>query len=247
MVGRGSAAFGEDFAFVGFDLVEVGGAGGGVLGGAVVVPDGAEGEGFGFFQEGEAGGVVAFVFGGAEFGGGFEEGDEEGFEHGAGADDPGGDAVDGGVEEVEADVDAGGEVVGDDFAGDVAEVVVEGDDVVGVPADAAGDVEEDFGEVDEDGGDFVGDGFGGVVVAGVEAEEFVVFEGVAEVELVGADGVGFEADAEEFSFDGVEVECRVDGFGEELVEGLFESEARGEAVGGGVFVAVGDPDVGDAG
>jgi anaerobic selenocysteine-containing dehydrogenase len=55
----------------------------------------------------------------------FQEGDEEGFEHGAGADDPGGDAVDAGVEEVEADADAGEIVAADDFFGDGAKTMIE--------------------------------------------------------------------------------------------------------------------------
>jgi hypothetical protein len=47
--------------------------------------------------------VVAGFFGGAKPCGGFEEGAEQGLLRGAGADDPGGDAVDGGVELIEAD------------------------------------------------------------------------------------------------------------------------------------------------
>ena len=155
-----------------------------VLAGAEFVPDGAGGEEFGFFEQGEAGGEVGVFFESLELGGGFEECEEECFLHGAGADGPGGDAVDGCVEEVEADVGSGEELAADEFEGDFAEVVGECDGVVGVPADAAGDVEEDGGYVEEYGGDFVGDGFGGVEVAGVEAEEFLVFGGIAEVEVV---------------------------------------------------------------
>jgi len=58
-----------------------------------------------------------------------------------------------------------------------------------------------------------------VVVAGVEADEFLARNGVAEVELVRADDVAFGAEAEEFAFDGVEVVGRIDRRGEDLVEG----------------------------
>ncbi len=55
-------------------------------------------------------------------------------------------------------------------------------------------------------------------MAGVEAEEFVVGDGVTEVELVRAGGVGFGADAEELAFDGVEIVFGIDGFGEDLIQ-----------------------------
>lgn len=89
----------------------------------------------------------------------------EGLDHVAGADDPGGDAVDGGVEVVEAEVDVGVELAAaDELFGDGDEFVVEGDDVVAVPADRAGDVEQEAGAEHEDGADLLGDHLGGVVV-----------------------------------------------------------------------------------
>ena len=71
----------------------------------------------------------------------------------------------------------------------------------------------------EHGGDFVGEAFGRVEVAGIEARELLVFDGVAEVEFVGADDVAFGADAEEFAFDGVEREAGGEFLGEDRVEG----------------------------
>jgi hypothetical protein len=47
-------------------------------------------------------------------------------------------------------------------------------------------------------------------MSGVEAEQDFSGDGVAEIEFVGAGDVAFGADAEEFSFDGVEVEFAVD-------------------------------------
>ena len=51
-------------------------------------------------------------------------------------------------------------------------VVGQGNDVVAVPADAAADVQQDRRHVEENRRQFVGDGFCGVEVAGVEAEQF---------------------------------------------------------------------------
>ena len=73
---------------------------------AVLVPHGADWEGFGLFLQGEAGGVIAGLLGFAQADGGLKQALEEGAQHVAGADDPGGDAVDAGIEIIEADVDA---------------------------------------------------------------------------------------------------------------------------------------------
>ena len=199
-------------------------------------------------MQGQAARVVAVGFELAELVDRFEQGEQEGLEHGAGADDPGGDAVDAGVEEVEADVDAVEEVAADEFLGDGQQVVVEDDDVVAVPADAAADVEQDLGR-----------GAAGrrrscrrCVRWGGSGRRrgraaFAVLDGVAEVELVRADDVALRADAEELALDGVEVVGRVERLGEDRVERFGEARARGLAVDGGVLHAVGDPDVGHAG
>src|SRR5436190_11740852 len=92
-----------------------------------------------------------------------------------------------------------------DFAGDGLEVVGEGDDVVAVPAHAAADVQQNLRQVEEHAGDLVGDALGGMEMAGVETEQLLARDGVAEVEFVRADGATLRADAEEFSFHGIEV------------------------------------------
>ena len=54
-------------------------------------------------------------------------------------------------------------------------------------------------------GDLVGDDLGRVEVAGVEAEQLLARDGVAEVELVRADDVALRAEAEQLALDRVEV------------------------------------------
>src|SRR5688572_11549307 len=83
---------GEHVAFVGLHVGNPFRGGRDVAGGTVVVPDGAEGEGLELFLKREPGREVAGAFGVAEGVGGLEEGFEQGLEHGARADDPGGDA-----------------------------------------------------------------------------------------------------------------------------------------------------------
>ncbi len=119
--------------------------------------------------------------------------------------------------------------------------------MVAVPAHAAADVQQDLVEVQEHGRDLVGDDLGRVVVAGVEAQQLLARDGVAEVELVRADDVALRADAEQLALDGVAVVLRVDRLGEDRVERLGQPLARPLAVDGRVLRAVGDPDVGDAG
>ena len=65
--------------------------------------------------------------------------------------------------------------------------------------------------------------------------------GVADVELGGADGVGLHANAEDLALHAVDDAGEL--LLEDLVQALFQAQARGEAVGGHVLVAVRDPDV----
>jgi len=143
-------------------------------------------------------------------------------------------------------VDAFVEVVADDLLCDGAELVAQRNHVVAVPADAAADVQQHFVEVHQCAGDLVGDHFGRVEVARVEAEQFAVLERVAHVELMRTDRAALGADAEEFAFDGVAVVTRVAFDGEDLVQRIGQAFARGEPVERGVFEAVRNPEVGDA-
>ena len=114
-------------------------------------------------------------------------------------------AVDAGVEEVEADVRAAEEVAAHELLADRREVVVEHHDVIAVPADAAADVQQDLRHEHQHRADLVGDRLGRVIVAGVERVEQLARERVAEIELVRADGVALDAEAEQLALERVEV------------------------------------------
>ena len=98
---------GQDAGFVGLDLAEPVATGRHPAAAAIFVPDGGEGERPGLFEQGEAGGEIAGHLGGAEFRDGLEQGEEERLDRVAGADGPGGDAIDAGIEKIEADGGAG--------------------------------------------------------------------------------------------------------------------------------------------
>ena len=91
---------------------------------------------------------------------------------------------------------------------DRVQIVVEHDDVIAVPADAAADVQQDLRDEHQHRADLVGDGFGRVVVAGVERVEHPARQRVAEIELVRADGVALDAEAEQLALDRVEIDAR---------------------------------------
>ena len=86
----------------------------------------------------------------------------------------------------------------------------------------------------------------GMEMPGVEAEHLAACDGVTEVEFVRANGATLRADAEEFSFHGVEVVRRRKRFLENFIERRRQSLTGREAVGRRVLEAVGNPDVGDA-
>jgi hypothetical protein len=86
-----------------------------------------------------------------------------------------------------------------------------------------------------------------MVVAEVETEDEVARLRVGGVELLGADNIFLAAEAEEFSFDGVDAEFPADGFvGENRVVGFDETRAGRPAVGGGILGAVRYPMIMDA-
>ena len=69
-------------------------------------------------------------------------------------------------------------------------------------------------------------------MAGVEAVgDVTALDGITEVKLVRADGATLRADAEEFSFHGVEVVLGVEFLLENRVEGLLQTLARPAPVG----------------
>ncbi len=73
----------------------------------------------------------------------------------------------------------------------------------GVPADRTAHVEHQFGNEEQHGAHLVGNALGGVEVAGVEGDHHVVLGGVRGVEVVAANGVALQADAEYLRFNAV--------------------------------------------
>ena len=136
---------------------------------------------------------------------------------------------------------------GHDLPGDRQQVVGEGDDVVGIPAYPATDVQQDLGKVDEHARDLVGDRLGGVVVARIEAEQFLPRDAVAEVELARPHRAALAADPEELRLHGVEVVLRRERLLKDRIERLGEPLPRRQPVGGGVLEAIRHPDVRHAG
>ena len=83
-----------------------------------MIPDRAEGQRLELFEQRQPRGVVALGLELAQGRGRLEQGEQQGLEHAARADDPGRHAVDAGVEEVEPDVDAAEVVAADQLLGD---------------------------------------------------------------------------------------------------------------------------------
>ena len=121
-------------------------------------------------------------------------------------------------------------VAADQLLRDRLELVGENHHVVAVPANAPADVQQDLVQIHEHRRDLVRDDLGRMVMAGVQAQELLAREGVAEVKLVRADDVALRADAEQLALDGVAVVLRVDRLGEDRVERFGEPLARALAV-----------------
>ena len=196
-----------------------------------------------FFLQHELLGMVVGVLGFLEQSPWGEEGFEDRLVHVARTDDDGRDAVQGSVEVVESDIGFLERGILHEFVGDFLEVVVEFKDMVGIPTDRTGDVEGKARGIKQKGRDLIRDDFGRMEVAGVEEAEDVVLQGVAHVELMGSDRVGFHPDSEDLGFHGYVRVLAVEGDGEDFVEGFFEPFAGAAAGGGNFFKAIGDPDV----
>ena len=209
------------------------------------LPDGSERKRLGFFHECQAGGDVAGALCLAQERCGLEQSGKEGLDGRAGADDPGRDAVDAGIEEIEADVCAAKKSPTHKFLHDGTRGIIHQHHMVTVPADAATHMEQDLGNELQDRRDFIREVFRGVEMTGVQAIQELVFYGVAEVELVGADDIALRADAEEFALHGVEVELAVNRSCKNLVERGLKALAGRLAVIRHVLRAIGNPDIRD--
>ena len=214
---------------------------------AEVVPNGSERSGLEFFKKGESLRIVHVEFEFAQSVDRFESGAKERFNRVARSDRPRGDAVDRAVKEVEREIGALDKVVANELFGDRAHLIVPRDDVVGVPANAAADVEKNFVDEHRRGGNLVANTFGRMEMTGVEGQKKIILDGVAHAEFMAANGVAFDADTEELRFDTVaDIFLRIFD-GEDLVVGFRQALARGETIDGSIFHTVGSPVVDDAG
>ena len=148
-----------------------------------MLPHRAEWERPGFFLERETSCVIIFDFGGF-YAGRFEESDEERAEHVARTDHPCGHAINAGVEIIQTDMNSLRISVRNDLSSDAEKVIRERHDVIAVPTDATADVEQDFRQKLQDAGDFVRDALGRVVMAGIEGEELLSSDRIANVKFM---------------------------------------------------------------
>src|SRR5438874_2213423 len=118
--------------------------------------------------------------------------------------------------------------------------------MIAVPANAAADVQQNFLQRGEDGGDFVGHRFGGMKMAGVQAKELLISDGIAVIELMRADDIAFGAEAKELSFDRIEIMPRIELLRENGIKRLLQPLAGCLAVHWDILVAVRNPNVRDA-
>ena len=104
-------------------------------------------------------------------------------------------------------------------------------------------MQQDLGQVEEHARDLVADRLGGMEVAGIEAQQLLARDAVAQIKLGRPHRAALGADAEQFRLHGVEHMLGRQRRLEHLVERLGEPHAGGEPVGGRVLEAVGHPHV----
>src|SRR4051794_38915328 len=110
--------------------------------------------------------------------------------------------------------------------------------MVAVPADAAAHMKKDLIQRHQDSRDFVRDDLCRMKVPGIQAEEFFIPDGVAEVEFVGTHDITLGADPEELGFDGVKVVFWIDPGSKDFVERLSQALTWSAPVHRRIFGAV---------
>src|SRR6266403_183568 len=240
-----SSASAQDVALVVSHDVEPTEADGDALPLAVVVPDRSPRHRFLLLEHGEARGAVPSPLGPGQACPGLEQRPQDRLAHVAGADHPGGDAVDARVEEVEPDRDPVEHAAADDLVRDGLGLVVQQHHMIAVPTHAAAELEENVIHEAQHGRQLVGHDFGRVEVSGVQAQHDLPAGRVRQVELVGADRVALGADPEELALHGVPVDLAGDRDRDHLVQRLDQAPSWAEAVVRLVLGAVRDPDVHD--
>ena len=197
-------------------------------------------------MQGQTGGEITGQFAGANERG-FQQRNEQCAEHIARANGPGRHAVDAGVKVIQPDVHALFKAVHGNLAGDGQQIVVQNHHVITVPTHPAADVQQNLRQEFQHAGNLVGDAFGGMVVPGVQRQQFFPADGVSEVKLMRAGHVAFAADTEQLGLHGVQIKLRRNGFLEDRIQRFREAGARSHAVGGRVLVTVRNPNIGHAG
>src|SRR5690349_23673270 len=103
--------------------------------------------------------------------------------------------------------------------------------MIAVPPNPAAHMQQNLRQITQNGRNLVRDAFGRMEMAGVEAEQLLVLDRVAQVKLVRADNITFRSNAEEFSLHRIQIQLRIDRFGEYFIERSGENFARSFAVG----------------
>ena len=67
-------------------------------------------------------------------------------------------------------------------------------------------MQQNFRQELEDRRNLVGDALGGMIVPGVQRQQFLPAHGVTKIKFVRTDDVAFRADAEQLGFERIEVE-----------------------------------------
>ena len=87
--------------------------------------------------------------------------------------------------------------------------VVQQNHVIGIPAHRARDMEQNLVQKTQGRRNLVGDTFGGMEVAGIQAEQRLARGRIGQIEIVGAGRIALRADAEELALDGnLMMRCR---------------------------------------
>ena len=115
-------------------------------------------------------------------------------------------------------MDAVLQLVADNLMGNGLQFIIENHHVVAVPPDRTAYVEKDLVNKGEDGADLVGNDFGRVEVARVQAQHFTAANRVTHVELVGTDHVRLRTEPKKLALDRIQIVLGIDGFGKHGIE-----------------------------
>src|SRR5665213_1559476 len=237
------AAFAQSVLLILLHLRQPGFAHRDALGFAVIIPDRRERHGLGLFHQREARGVIAGQFQFLEVVDRVEHGDAQRAKHVPSTDGPRRNPVDAGIEEIQPNMRATEIIATHQLLRDAQQGIIQNDDMVAVPANAAADMQQYLRHETQDGRNFVGHVFRRVIVAGVKADQLLVFDGVTQAKLMHTHCVALGADAEQLALDSVEIVVRIEPFFENLVKRAGESLARTPPVGRRILHAVGNPDI----